>query len=374
MLTRISFEKFTAFESLEIQFSPGVNVFIGENGTGKTHVLKAAYAACDITSNKGAFAEKINNVFFPSRKQIGRLIKRTKGSSSGFVEVTRNVADKTIDLRLSFSNHTKEPGKAALSGSTKAWLESPSVESAYIPVKDMMANAPGFSSLYDRREIHFEEIYVDIIRKTLLPKLKGAQDRQRKQLLEKLQNTMDGKVIEKKEEFFLQNRRGDLEFTLLAEGFRKLGLLWILIQNGTLTTGSALFWDEPETNLNPKLMRATVGILLDLQRTGVQIFVSTHDYVIVKEFDLQSQANDQVAFHSLFRSSETQEIEVSSTNSYAKISPNAIHDTFGDLVTREIQKQSEADRICLGAQQERVNLNSPHLPAPPKAHQPTIPL
>ncbi len=124
----------------------------------------------------------------------------------------------------------------------------------------------------------------------------------------------------------------------MAEGYRKLGLLWILIQNGTLLNGSALFWDEPETNLNPKLMKAVVGILLELQRIGVQIFLTTHDYVILKEFDLQSQAEDSIAFHSLYRNEETGEIECSTTPHYLDIAPNAIDDTFGDLVTREIQK------------------------------------
>ncbi len=60
MLERITFDKFTAFEKLDIRFSPGINVFIGENGTGKTHILKAAYAACDIAKSKESFAEKIN--------------------------------------------------------------------------------------------------------------------------------------------------------------------------------------------------------------------------------------------------------------------------------------------------------------------------
>ena len=60
MLERITFDKFTAFEKLDIRFSPGINVFTGENGTGKTHILKAAYAACDIAKSKESFAEKIN--------------------------------------------------------------------------------------------------------------------------------------------------------------------------------------------------------------------------------------------------------------------------------------------------------------------------
>ena len=52
---------------------------------------------------------------------------------------------------------------------------------------------------------------------------------------------MDGRVIVKQEEFFLKSRQGMLEFTLLAEGLRKLGLLWTLIQNGTLLNGFVLF-------------------------------------------------------------------------------------------------------------------------------------
>jgi len=341
MLRKIKFDRFTAFERLEVQLSKGINVFVGENGTGKTHILKAAYAACDIAKSKGGFAEKINNVFYPSGKQIGRLVKRSSVSSKGSLEVIRELAnDKQITLRLSMSNHTTKPDKATVSGSSKVWVEHP-MAAAYIPVKDMMANAPGFRSLYEERELHFEEIYVDIVRKAFLPVLKGPTDNQRKRLLNRLQKAMDGKVIAKNEEFFLRSKHGELEFTLLAEGHRKLGLLWILIQNGTLLNGSVLFWDEPETNLNPRLMRAIVGILIELQRMGVQILLTTHDYVILKEFDLQTTKDDALLFHSLFRKGVPGEIEISSTQKYLEISPNAIDDTFGSIVDREIDKSME---------------------------------
>jgi len=339
MLEKIKFDKFTAFEKLEMRFSTGINILVGENGTGKTHILKAAYAACDITKSKGGFAEKINNVFLPSGKQIGRLVKRSSVSSKGAMEVTRKLEDgKKISLRLSLSNHTTKPENATVSGSTKVWTEK-SMEAAYIPVKDMMANAPGFRSLYEEREIHFEEIYVDIIRKAFLPLLKGPTDKQQRQLLESLQEAMEGKVVAKNEEFFLRSKHGELEFTLLSEGYRKMGLLWILIKNGTLLNGSVLFWDEPETNLNPRLMKTVVGILIELQRLGVQIFLTTHDYVILKEFDLQAKQDDKILFHSLYRNKENNgEIEVSSTEKYLEISPNAIDDTFGSIVDREIEK------------------------------------
>ncbi len=338
MYTSLKVEKFTAFEKLDITFSTGINIFIGANGTGKTHLLKLMYAASDVTRSDKKLAEKINKIFLPSKNQIGRLIKRSPSSNKGFIEWTRILNDEEpIKIRLSFSNHTTASDKASLSGSHKRWMDEP-LESAYIPVKDMLANAPGFRSLYAQRHIHFEEVYVDIIDRAFLSPLKGPADKDRKRLLALLQEAMDGKVISKNEEFFLKNKQGELEFTLLAEGIRKLALLWVLIQNGTLLKGAILCWDEPETNLNPRLMRTVVSILIELQRLGVQIFLSTHDYVILKEFDLQTQAQDQISYHALSRDSETQNISLSSTNNYLEISPNVIDETFSDLVNREVER------------------------------------
>lgn len=337
MLTKIKFVNFTAFEKLEIDFSKGINIFIGENGTGKTHVLKSLYAACDITKNKKGFAEKINNVFYPSNKQIGRLVKRSKTSSSGSVEVRRKISsEQEISLKLFLTSHTLLPDKAKVTGTTKQWVDNP-IESVFIPVKDMMANAPGFRSLYATRNIHFEEVYSDVVDRAFLPTLRGPVDKDRGRLLDILQKSMDGKVIAKEEELFLKNRHGELEFTLLAEGYRKLGLLWLLIQNGTLRSGSTLFWDEPETNLNPKLMRTVVEILLELQRLDVQIFLSTHDYVMLKEFDLSVKKDDQVRYHSLYRD-KTDNIMHAPSDTLQDISPNTIDDTFGSLIDRQISK------------------------------------
>ncbi len=149
---------------------------------------------------------------------------------------------------------------------------------------------------------------------------------------------MDGKITIDNEEFFLRNKQGKLEFTLLAEGFRKLGLLWALIRNGTLLNGSVLFWDEPEANLNPQLIKIVVEIILELQRMGIQIFLATHDYVLLKEFDLQALNSDNIRFHSLYRNEKTKEIEVTNTEDYLHIHPNSIDDTFANLMDRDIDR------------------------------------
>jgi len=326
-ITRIKLERFTAFEKLDLDLSSGINVFIGANGTGKTHLMKVAYSACDISKTKASFAEKLVRVFLPSRRAIGRLVKRQKVSTRCAAEIFRD----TLKLRISFSNHSTVSESAKVTGA-KDWKNS-EIESVY--------NAAGFRALYALREIFFEEIYPDIIDRALRPALRRKSPENSGKLLANVQKTMEGKVIVKKEEVFLKNKQGNLEFTLLAEGIRKLGLLWLLIQNGSLLKGSVLFWDEPETNLNPSLFGPLMEILLELQRTGIQVFLATHDYVILKELDLRKQGKDRVLFHSLYRDKGSGQIQSHTTDEYLQIHPNAIQDTFLDLFDRDVRRDLE---------------------------------
>ena len=39
-IKRIKFQNYTVFEDQQMEFSPGINVIIGENGTGKTHLIE----------------------------------------------------------------------------------------------------------------------------------------------------------------------------------------------------------------------------------------------------------------------------------------------------------------------------------------------
>ena len=335
-ITRVKLERFTAFESLDLKPSPGVNVLVGANSTGKTHLMKVAYAACDVSKTEADFAGKLVRIFMPSGNAIGRLVKRRKGSSECNVRVFRG----RRQLQTSFSNHAVVAASATVGGASR-WKTKP-VESVYVPVKEMLANAPGFRSLYAQRDIHFEEIYADILDCAYRPALRGPAPPERKRLLAVLQKAIDGKVHARNEEFFLRSRYGNLEFSLLAEGMRKLGLLWLLIQNGTLLEGSVLFWDEPETNLNPKLLGSVIEILLELQRMDVQIFIATHDYGILKELDLQKKKGDDLAFHALYR--ENGEIAFHTFGAYLDIHPNAIAEAFTDLYDREVER-SLAGRV-----------------------------
>lgn len=330
-VTKIKLENFTAFKDLEVEFSPGINVLIGANGTGKTHLMKVCYAACDVSKTGDDFMGKLLQVFLPSGHRSTRLPKQSQQETQGTVKVHSGERS----LRATFSNTDILLGTVKI-GDVDPWAGSP-IASVYIPPKEMLANAPGFLSLYAAREVHFEEIYRDILLRAYLPPLRGPLPAPRQRLLDNLEMAIGGQIVVEGEEFFLSGQQGKIEFTLLAEGWRKLGLLWLLIRNGSLPDDSVLFWDEPETNLNPKMFNVVIGVLLELQRAGVQVFFATHDYVILKELDLQMTEQDAVAFHALYRD-EAGEIACRTTRQYLDINPNAIGEAFDDLYDRQIER------------------------------------
>ena len=69
---------------------------------------------------------------------------------------------------------------------------------------------------------------------------------------------------------------------------------------------------------------------------GVQIFITTHDYVLLKEFDLATTPADNVLYHTLYK--ENDAVKCASTSVMSEMSPNAIDDTFARLLDTEIQK------------------------------------
>lgn len=72
----------------------------------------------------------------------------------------------------------------------------------------------------------------------------------------------------------------------MSEGLRKIGSLIHLILNGSLIKNGFLIWDEPETSLNPKLVTVVALMLRHLAGFGIQIFVATHDFLLLNELAL----------------------------------------------------------------------------------------
>lgn len=100
-LTRIAAENFTVFEDITIPFSRGLNVLVGENGMGKTHIMKLAYAACQASKHDVSFSQKTTMIFRPDQSSIGRLVNRNKnGEYSGwFYTVIPESGNRRSDIK-----------------------------------------------------------------------------------------------------------------------------------------------------------------------------------------------------------------------------------------------------------------------------------
>ena len=296
-LHHLFLENFTVFQHVDIDFSRGINVFIGENGMGKTHVLKVLYSACQAVNPETSFARKLVGVFRPDGLGIHRLVRRTKGGNKASLRI---VSDKQ-QLEAAFTSNT--PKWQADVSDEERWEKQPgNVESTFIPAKEILSNAYNLSDAVYKGNVEFDDTYLDIIAAARIDITRGPDTAERKRYLSRLQDIMHGRVAVADERFYLKpGNQARIEFNLVAEGIRKIALLWQLVKNGTLEKGAVLFWDEPEANINPKYIPVLVDLLLELQRNDVQVFLSTHDYILAKYFEIRKTAQDRIQFHSLYQ-------------------------------------------------------------------------
>ena len=135
--------------------------------------------------------------------------------------------------------------------------------------------------------------------------------------------------------FYLKpGTQAKLEFNLVAEGLRKIALLWQLIKNGTLEKGSVLFWDEPEANINPKYIPVLAELLIMLETEGVQIFVSTHDYFLSKYIEVKRRQDSKLQYISLYKN-ENNKVLCEIAPEFELLEHNAIMQEFDAMYDRE---------------------------------------
>ena len=80
-IRHLELENVTVFDKIEIAFDEGINIFIGENGTGKTHILKILYAACQAADPKTSFSAKIVRTMLPDEFKIIEIDYQKAGKS-----------------------------------------------------------------------------------------------------------------------------------------------------------------------------------------------------------------------------------------------------------------------------------------------------
>ncbi|MCD4726224.1 MAG: AAA family ATPase [Pirellulales bacterium] len=295
MLNKLHLKNLTVFPDANLQFASGLNLVAGENGAGKTHLLKVAYAAIHVctkgeknggseeptkTFMQKAIADKLLGVFKPD--ELGRLVRRQQGRNR--CEVTCTFAERN-PLEFSFNSTSKK--EVTIDKLLKKWLDKSPV---YLPTRELLTICPGFVSLYETTHLQFEETYRDTCMLLEVPLAKGPRDTRIKELLVPIEKAMAGKVeSDSAGRFYLRSPSGTLEMHLVAEGLQKLAMLARLIAARQLAKRSCLFWDEPEANLNPKIIKTMARTILHLCQNGIQVFVATHSLFLMRELDILLQ-------------------------------------------------------------------------------------
>ena len=332
-ITQIKLENFTVFKDAEISFDKGINIFIGENGTGKTHILKVLYSACQAANPKVSFSNKIVRTMLPDEFKISRLITRNRGNHNSKVKMCSKMDEDTStkNLTVDFNNKTKKWD--ALVKGEETWEKTfCEISSIFIPAKEILSNSYNLTAAVEKDNVRFDDTYIDIINSAKVDISVGRNSADRDNRLKAIEKSINGTVFydSKKDEFYLKKGNSKQEFNLVAEGVRKMALLWQLVKNGTLEKGSVLFWDEPEANINPAYLSVIVELLYELQKSGVQIFISTHDYMLAKYFETRRKENNSLMFHSFRRVDEI--VEYSSAKKFGELKNNLIIESFDALL------------------------------------------
>ena len=66
-IQRLSLGEFGAFKQAEFRFSSGINVFIGANSTGKSHLLKLLYTSHRVAEEAASGPRQFSNERFGVR-------------------------------------------------------------------------------------------------------------------------------------------------------------------------------------------------------------------------------------------------------------------------------------------------------------------
>lgn len=293
MLKRMAIKNLTVFPAADLHFAKQLNVIVGENGAGKTHLLKMVYAVLAASWEEGRkptsgaptkailqarLAEKLVSVFRP--EALGRLARRRQGRERCDIEL--RFGNRDLDIDFSFATNSKS--EVTLGRTPKDWLR---VAPAYLPTRELLTIFPNFVSVYEGHYLEFEETWRDTCVLLGKPLQRGPKEHRIKELLGPLEQAMGGSIdLDRNGRFYLRNANGRLEMPLVAEGMRKLAMLARLIATGALLDKGYLLWDEPEANLNPRLIKEIARSIVALSESGIQVFIATHSLFLLRELEI----------------------------------------------------------------------------------------
>lgn len=278
-----------------------VNLIIGENDTGKTQLLKLLYSISKSlesfekkrlsTTESWSYllAKKLLWTFQPDNFELGKLVTRGKQHRTNIRCCLYNE-----DLNFSFGQATtKRIRECSVLENTIG-----NISTLYIPPKEVFSMIEALYATRKQLEIPgVDDTYIDLIEALRLSTTRGKISTPLRKALRGIKNISSGGRIKlEKGEFKFIRGREKYTMSSVAEGLCKIGVYRRLILNRTLSTGTILFIDEPESNLHPKAIILLAEMLYQIANSGIQIYIATHSEFLLKRFEQLVRENSNTDF------------------------------------------------------------------------------
>ncbi len=290
MLNRVTLNNFGPLTSLDWAKLGSVNLIIGGNGAGKTFLLKALYTAMRTVeeykrgdSRRTApeiLAEKLYWTF--QSDKIGDLASKGR---DGSLSCTVTLDDR--EFRYSFGRDT-----AKQISSVDTNIPPRASNSVFLPAKEVLSlHSIILKSREQDQQFGFDDTYLDLARALRIPPTKGKNYSEFAKARNTLAEIIGGNVVyeEAASRWYFKKKNTKFSISLTAEGFKKIGILDVLLGNRYLDSRSVIFIDEPESALHPSAISRFLDIVAMLAERGLQFFLSSHSYFVIKKLFLIAQ-------------------------------------------------------------------------------------
>jgi len=312
MIKKIEIENFMQLKNQKLAFS-NINIFAGVNDTGKTSLLKLLYASVkareeakkksSINKFDEHFSKKLRDVF--DIDKLGNLV--TKKEKALKVKLFFN--DNSQHL-FSFSSQSEKEFQTCSDLDNQNFT----IQSTFLPPKEVLTIQKIIRTMVETYDLKgYDDTYYDLVKSLDKPIARGELSKGFKEADKELEETLDGRLRQQDNgSFRFEKDEQSFSISLTAEGVKKIGIINQLLKNKTIDKNTILIIDEPEVALHPSIIEKVAKILFDLSQVGVQIFIATHSYFILKSFQLLAYEHDKdIYFFNLNKIDENIEIEPS---------------------------------------------------------------
>ena len=263
-----------------------INLVIGPNKSGKTYLLKSLYAAIKTVEGYRRGKEKRRDAeilfdklywtFQPD--QLGKLVS----SKNKTLEFSMTLNKDQIFSYTFGSSANKQVTV------TKNTCLRRAQNSIFLPAKEILSLQQIILRVRDNyQEFGFDDTYYDLA-KALTPTVKGRNYKEFSVSRNSLESAIGGHIEydQQHKEWVFREGKHQIAISMTSEGIKKLSILDTLLGNHYLSKESIIFFDEPESALHPQLVSQLMDIIGELSRAGLQFFIASHSYFVIKKLYL----------------------------------------------------------------------------------------